>query len=144
MAKHNMWPTPLAHDAVPGHASRLNRYGTKHGGKNLNDRVAMWPTPTLPSGGPTVPPDAQWAAGATAYRTNGSKVTVNLLSAVNRWPTPTARDHRSGKASPATHARNSRPLPEAAGTLLNPFWVNRLMGFPDGWTDGRTASPERA
>lgn len=28
------------------------------------------------------------------------------------WPTPTARDHKSGKASEATHGRNSRPLSE--------------------------------
>ena len=40
------WPTPLAHDAQPGYARRMNRFGTKHGGKNLNDAVAKWPTPT--------------------------------------------------------------------------------------------------
>lgn len=41
------WATPQAHDAAPGDASRVGRYGTKHGGRNLNDEtVAMeWPTP---------------------------------------------------------------------------------------------------
>ena len=65
---------------------------------------------------------------------------------MNRWPTPTAtdavlwatpttRDHRSGKASAATHARNSRPLSEQVGNLLNPTWVEWLMGWPIDWTD---------
>jgi len=42
-----MWPTPQAHDAAPGNASRVGRYGTEHGGRNLNDWVALWPTPTI-------------------------------------------------------------------------------------------------
>ena len=40
------WPTPQAHDAGAGNAARVGRYGTKHGGRNLNDWAAMWPTPT--------------------------------------------------------------------------------------------------
>ena len=53
------------------------------------------------------------------------------------WPTPTARDWRSGKSSEKTRARNSRPLSERAapGGPLNPTWVEWLMGFPIGWTD---------
>ena len=123
-----------------------------------------WPTPIASSGGPTVPQNAIWN-GQAAYRKNGTKLTVNLQSAVdrwptptvrgnhnrkgaskssgdglatavNRWPTPTARDHRSGKASAKTRQRNSRPLSEVVGALLSPAWVTRLMGFPDGWVDG--------
>lgn len=55
-------------------------------------------------------------------------------SASGFWPTPTARDWRSGKASAATHERNSRPLSEQVGGLLNPDWVEWLMGWPIGWT----------
>src|SRR5579875_1332163 len=53
------------------------------------------------------------------------------------WPTPTARDWRSGKSSARTRARNSRPFNEIAapGGPLNPLWVEWLMGFPPGWTD---------
>ena len=29
-----------------GNAARVGRYGTKHGGRNLNDEVMMWPNPT--------------------------------------------------------------------------------------------------
>jgi len=49
-------------------------------------------------------------------------------------PTPTARDWRSGKASDATMARNARPLSEHVGGLLNPTWVEWLMGWPLKWT----------
>jgi hypothetical protein len=34
------WPTPQHHDAHQGQANRVGRYGTKHGGRNLNDDVA--------------------------------------------------------------------------------------------------------
>jgi len=40
------WPTPQAHDSHPGHAARVGRFGTRHGGRNLNDWAARWPTPT--------------------------------------------------------------------------------------------------
>jgi len=52
------------------------------------------------------------------------------------WATATARDWRSGKASEATRARNSRPLSEAAAPdgFLLPEWTERHMGFPEGWT----------
>lgn len=45
MAERGMWPTPQAHDKHAGDAQRVGRFGTKHGGRNLNDEVQMWPTP---------------------------------------------------------------------------------------------------
>ncbi len=42
-----------------------------------------------------------------------------LSAQVKLWPTPTARDWRSGKASPATHARNARPLVDRLKCLGN-------------------------
>jgi hypothetical protein len=66
------------------------------------------------------------------------------------WPTPTAAEYGSsnngdpgdgrgafatkGKPSLSTEARRS-------GGMLNPNWVETLMGFPIGWTDG-PADPE--
>jgi hypothetical protein len=38
-------------------------------------------------------------------------------SGSSSWPTPTARDWRSGRASEATHARNARPLNEVVERL---------------------------
>lgn len=50
-------------------------------------------------------------------------------------PTPVARDWKSGRASRATHERNSRPLSEHIGGNLNPTWVEWLIGWPVGWTE---------
>lgn len=52
------------------------------------------------------------------------------------WPTCTARDWRSGKASAATRDRNSRPLSEVAAPngFLVPEWAELHMGYPVGWT----------
>ena len=44
------------------------------------------------------------------------------------WPTPAARDHRSVYASPASHARNSRPLSEAAGKWATPLSSDGAKG----------------
>ncbi len=50
-----------------------------------------------------------------------------------RFPTPTARDWRSGKGrKPNGHTPH---LPEQVGGQLNPTWVEWLMGFEAGWTD---------
>ena len=53
--------------------------------------------------------------------------------------TPTSRDWRSGKASEATHAKNSRPLSEQSerlglgGTAALVALVEWMMGYPAGW-----------
>jgi len=39
-----MWATPQTHDVAPGDPARVGRYGTEHGGRNLNDEAAAWPT----------------------------------------------------------------------------------------------------
>jgi hypothetical protein len=44
--ERQMWPTPQAHDSHPGNPARVGRFGTKHGGRNLNDEVAMLPAST--------------------------------------------------------------------------------------------------
>lgn len=41
------WPTPQAHDQTKGNPARVGRFGTKHGGRNLNDEAGgslnpMW------------------------------------------------------------------------------------------------------
>ena len=91
-------------------------------------RFDLWPTPT------------------SSLVTNGGRVTqskareggtlIEALSSRTNWSvaTPTARDWRSGKASDATHAKNSRPLSEQIGGSLSPDWVELLMGWPKGWT----------
>lgn len=71
----------------------------------------------------------------------------SLGVAVN-WPTPTTQD-AANNGGPAQKRRNTLPLnaevtqhPQdhssstgSQGELLNPSWVDTLMGFPIGWTD---------
>ena len=102
--------------------------------------VKQWPTPTSSLGtkGGLVTPDKAREGGTL----------IEALSA-RTFATPTARDWRSGKASQATMDRNSRPLSEQIGGLLNPTWVEWLMGWPIGWTDlkplatGKSRSAQR-
>jgi DNA (cytosine-5)-methyltransferase 1 len=88
--------------------------------------VKMWPTPTSS--------DGSKGSGESVNRQGGP----SLTSAV-RWSTPTARDWRSGRVSPDIFERNTRPLSEQVeygseeGSMLNPAWVELLMGFPAGW-----------
>jgi hypothetical protein len=116
LSARTQWPT----STVKGNYNKAGL--SAKSGDGLATAVAKWPTPHGFS------PDG---------RSNGPSGN-ELGRAVNqslRVATPTARDWRSGKASEATHARNSRPLSEQIGGSLNPTWVEWLMGWPLGWTD---------
>jgi hypothetical protein len=120
MAATGMWPTPTV-------CGNYNKAGlSAKSGDGLATAVKNWPTPTATLGtkGGRVTPQKSREGGT-------------LIEAVSSrmFATPTARDWRSGKASEATHAKNSRPLSEQIGGSLNPTWVEWLMGWPLGWTD---------
>jgi hypothetical protein len=97
---------------------------------DLQRAVMMLPTPTATLG--------SHGGQVTASKARAGGTLVEHLSLMMLL-TPTARAWRSGKASPETMARNSRPLNEVAAHgirgSLNPTWVEWLMGFPEGWTD---------
>jgi hypothetical protein len=92
-------------------------------GTPLSIAAQMWPTPNVPNGGRVVPKDANWTTLRTAYKADGKKIQVGLESAARK----TSQD--SGNQSDALSGRSTPP------TLLNPEWVEWLMGFPIGWTD---------
>jgi len=127
-----MWPTPDAHMGTGGRTSK--EFPTTHrpsGTKRqvtLNDAVKWWPTPLANDGQKRGDFDMMDPR-------NGLPAAVKRSLCSGHFATPTARDWRSGKASEATHARNSRPLSEQIGGSLNPTWVEWLMGYPLGWTD---------
>jgi len=83
---------------------------------------SLWPTPK----GSPIGPDY---ARANRDGSGGD----DLATAVARFPTPNARDWRSGKGRQDNG--HSPQLPETIGGQLNPTWVEWLMGFPLGWTD---------
>lgn len=85
----------------------------------------------------------EWPTPRATDGSHGGRVTPrkgrqggNLVEAVSArtFATPTSRDWRSGKASPETLAKNSRPLSEQIGGALNPQFVEWLMGFPKDFT----------
>ena len=129
MAAPGMLPTPTARlgdgRGMPSPELAQSRFDS--GRRNLDDAV-MLPTPTV---------DGNYnRRGASAQSGDG------LHTALTRLATPTARDWRSGKASAETMERNARPLSEQIGGLLNPEFVEWMMGWPRGWTrtDGATGA----
>jgi hypothetical protein len=134
MARHNLWPTPQAHDATKGYAERVGRYGTKHGARNLNDEVQKWPTPQA----------RDWK-GPSGISLKGTE--NDLPNAVRSYPTPTSNDHKGAGYQKGKNGARFFTLPGAAREAdgmaydtsssgqLNPTWVEWLMGFPLGWTD---------
>jgi hypothetical protein len=117
-----IYPTPTASDGSRGGTVTPNMTGASLP-QYINTLERMWPTPTV-RGNHNV-------KGMTKNSGDG------LETAVKRYPTPCARDWRSGKGkTQAERDRTAGPsLPEAIGGQLNPMWVEWLMGFPVGWTD---------
>lgn len=170
------WATPRASENE-NRTTRItpSQVSGKHGQYLAVQVLGEWPTPTAePYGsnrggsmgreGQPVRPSLERAAREwPSHRASDGEGGQDLRTAVQEWPTPTARDWRSTAASPETHERNSRPLSEVAGLeigrarvwmartgqpggeshstngnrpgSLNPDWVEALMGVPPGWTD---------
>jgi DNA (cytosine-5)-methyltransferase 1 len=98
---------------------------------NLEDHVfrhdVLWPTPTV--------------CGNNNRTGSSAKAGDGLATAVKTWPTPAARDYKDSGHEPSAQARNSPCLPasavmdaDQAPGVLNPHWVELLMGLPAGWT----------
>jgi len=152
-----LWPTPcLPNDGRSvAHVDEWRGRSAYHKGKkvqvDLNQAIRLWPTPTVYGlhNQPGASQNAGWGLSsavklwptprkseAMAHGKPGRPDRGRLEDVVanETFATPTARDWRSGKASPETMAKNSRPLSEQIGGSLNPTWVEWLMGFPLGWT----------
>jgi hypothetical protein len=119
----SLLPTLIGSDASRG----TSHGSTTEGSGNLREVLL----PTLRAN--------EWKAGGYQVDPRGQV----WLTLSGMLPTLTARDHRSGNASEATHARpTARPLNETLGRsapgkgcLLDPGWCEAFMGFPEGWTD---------
>ena len=57
-----------------------------------------------------------------------------LTGYVRMFPTPTARDSKSERRLKYNRWTTTQ-LAEPIGGILNPNWVEWLMGWPTGWTD---------
>jgi hypothetical protein len=123
MTKHPgcraFWPTPRASTGGPDPESRAT-------GKNLQNAVASWPTPTANE-------DHAGLPGGKTQKMLGNHPEIRA------WPTPMARDHKDGDATANVptngHLGRAAPRdPTSHPGQLNPDWVEMLMGFPIGWT----------
>ena len=135
------WKTlqPSLHGDSERFSGTWPRSGTEWNGECW-ERAKLAPPTSAKGSGPLLPTPAAnrygTDRGGGMGRTGKVRPSLQTMAARDLWPTPTVRDGRSGKASQATMERNSRPLSEVAGGLLNPTWVESyLMGWPDGWTD---------
>jgi hypothetical protein len=112
----------------------------------LEKESGLWATPTVAVGGC---PDGEWT-GTYFKKKNGKKAQTRLTDQVAmtpaRWPTPCARDYRSGMAKETLLRRQqeskrgvnlSEFMQRVSGTngQLNPTWVEWLMGWTSEWTD---------
>jgi hypothetical protein len=92
-----LWPTPTVH-------GNHNQPGASpNAGWGLSSAVKQWPTPTASLGS---------KGGLVTERKGREGGTLIEAVSARMWATPLARDWRSGKASSATHGKNSRPLSE--------------------------------
>jgi len=136
------WPTPTA--------SRANESETVESWLARRDRVAQYSRPLSPPLGlavrmswPTPTCGDAKASGSRSLPSSEAHAGTSLTDAVRpdrskaTWPTPAARDYRSGShRSDNLHPNRegSFQLPEVLRGRLNSDWVETLMGLPVGWT----------
>jgi len=119
------------------------------------EQAECWATPDVPGGGRKLSDEDILNRGQTAK----GKRQVGLENEARIWPTPQARDWKSGDASEETSEKNARPLNEIAERFhsspqdqatpggrqssrsiltlrrrLNPAFAAWLMGLPFWWT----------
>ncbi len=113
-----LFPTPRSEDSqqTGGHRGKAD---------TLTSFARMLPTPTAAMA------DKKGADYARQHRAGGGRA-PDLQTYAMMFPTATADDtgHRS-----ARYAQGGTALSTVTGGLLNPTWVEWLMGFPLGWTD---------
>lgn len=139
------WPTPAATDWKG--ESQFAKHGRPH---RTSDAVANWATPTAHDGR---------RPGADVRSTQGN----NLSRDTANWATPTAGDAKQSGAAgyPTDGKRNAgttltdmvsgprgplgQPTPKDGDTtsqraVLNPQFVEALMGLPPGWSFAQIVS----
>lgn len=136
-----LWTTPQAHDSQGcGNPARVGRFGTKHGGKNLNDDAALWstrlwPTPSAGTHNDGEDPDV-WRARAEKLKKsakNGNGAGTPLPVAAAAVSQGRSLTSLLGPLPPTTSTPGEKS--SRSTRQLNPRFVEWLMGFPIGWTD---------
>lgn len=157
-----LWATPQAHDCHNGNPERVGRFGTKHGGRSLNDEIFLWPTPTVHGDYNRKGLSKNSGDGlATAVKLYPAPTSTNTKAVHMRgadkgrkrearsyFPTPTAVTASGGAALCKWGGAGSREklksimTPAEINGALNPDWVEWLMNWPIGWTSLGQLNPE--
>ena len=92
----------------------------------LENAVRYWPTPLAS--------DAESAGGIGCWARGKRGLALNTAVRLE-FPTPGFNDFKSGKGYDHGDKKQTPQLRHISGGLLNPEWVEWLMGWPLGWTD---------
>ncbi len=124
-SESGFWQTPVSDDAVERKAGEWNSRGEP----KLSAQVQLYPTPRAMDG----EKGAVSATETTRRRVAEGRANLpEMVQELERFPTPAARDWKSGKGRKDNG--HTPQLPERVGGQLNPDWTEWLMGWPIGWT----------
>ena len=126
-----LWTTPQAHDVTMRGSGQ--KPCSKAGNACFARDAANWPTPNAGGGGDRGPNPGLDAARAR-HAARGVNKQISLRDAAVRWPTPNARDFKSGEASQDTMEKNSRPLNDAVTHWEPQASLPQVQPTPDGET----------
>lgn len=124
------WCTPTASDGDGCGPREAGKLGARGHSVRLEDQVFLWPTPTA------VPYGKNKSASLGA----ANRPSLNSIAA--HWPTPTLKgnDNRKGASKTSGDGLQTAARQSKGGGVLNPQFVEALMGLPTNWTNpyGRT------
>ena len=129
------WPTPRASENENRQTKATPSQLAGEHGWSLGAAVNHWPMPNSAKAGN----DTTLTCSGDGRETPNKLGWAVAIEPGSAWPTPMASDFKSrggsagweGSDLVSTVAATFDPVRNVA---LNPAWVCRLMGFPDGWT----------
>lgn len=133
MAVRTLWATPLSRDFRSPAVSEETR--TKNS-RPLSEQVGRWPTPTAQ--------DAASSGAALYPRTETRNTGTTLTDAAVRlrtWPHEDGLESSPSRPDPTTTQDGEPTSTDGGGAhqplpvVLNPYFVEALMGWPQGSTD---------
>lgn len=127
------WPTPTKSDGSGGVGHSPNCQG----GMNLRTAVQKWPTPIKHDAKSQINPSREKRANPGL-----AMIIKRRESQRETFPTPTVNDSKNNNP-PSQALRNTPPLNVVVGGIMNPAWVEWLMGWPLGWTDLHASATDR-
>ena len=122
-----LWPTATAHDGKGDAPSQADRKSPGLPQASLTVQAKMWPTPRAMDG---------FTSPAARQVTPGISHGMELPRRAKMWPTPRAPEGFMG--TDPQHGTGGHHGPTTMtggpnGMVLNPRFVEALMGLPDGW-----------